>query len=270
MTREEWEFHCSSVKDAMATYAKSFATPISMSEEQGHGIAWGTGSYVEGPSATYLVTAGHVFTDVPKGGRLAHLPVLGGDYIAVVEEPELSPWPVDAAAFAVPPLPVNSTLKAIPPESIGSLFSAVEGELLFWIGFPGYNLERQDALVEARRRRTWFGELETPGMPMLSQAERDWNGGHAAFDSDKHIALHYPSTAKRSVDSPPVAVLHPKGMSGSILWDTQFVRTFRAGGNWVPELAQVCGLVWAALDDPEVVLATKIEHLRSGLPALWD
>jgi len=266
MTREEWELHCSTVKNLMVAYAKSFATPISMSEEKEHGVAWGSGSYVAGQNAIYLLTAGHVFKEVPTGGRLAHLPMLGEDYIEVGEAPEYAPWPVDAAAFPVAPLPHASTLRVIPAELIGSHFSAVEGELLFWIGFPGYTLERHDALVESRRRRTWFGELSTVGLPMLSQAEQGWNEDHPAFDSNKHIAIQYPSAAKKSVDTPPAALPHPKGMSGSILWDTKFVRTFRAGEDWRPELAQVCGLVWAALDDPELVLATKIEHVRSGLP----
>ena len=266
MTREEWERFCSNIKEAMATHVKPFSTPISMSREQGHGVAWATGSYIGGVRGIQLITAAHVFEDVPDGGRLAHLPSPGGDYIAVGDSPDIAPWPVEAATIDVPSIPKSSLMRAVLSSSIEQVFSAEEGELLFWIGFPGYTLERHDALAESRRRRTWFGELEALGVPMLSQAVRGWNGDHKAFDRERHVALYYPSAAKKTVDTPPVALPHPKGMSGSLLWDTKAVRTFSQGQGWSPELARVCGLVWAALDDPEVIFATKIEHIRSGLP----
>src|SRR5207244_4091418 len=83
-----------------------------------------------------------------------------------------------------------------------------------------------------------------------------------AFDSDKHVAIHYPARAHRNADGPEVEVPNAKGMSGSLLWDTKFVATTSAGRNWTPELAKVCGLVWAAHPRPEVIVATKIEHWR--------
>ncbi|WP_157903463.1 hypothetical protein [Cupriavidus malaysiensis] len=77
MTKEEWENHCASVTNQMASYVAPFVTPISMSEEQGSGIAWGSGGYLDANEGTWLITASHVFEDVPTGGRLAHLPVPG-------------------------------------------------------------------------------------------------------------------------------------------------------------------------------------------------
>ena len=266
MTREEWERFCSHVKDTIAEYVKPFSTPISMSEEHGSGVAWATGSYVQGARGIQLLTAEHVCTQVPDGGRLAYLPSPGKNYVAVVSAPELAPWPVDAAAVDLPQMSDTSQILAVRPGSIEERFSAEEGELLFWIGFPGYTLERHDPLTESRRRKTWFGELSTVGLPMLSQAVRGWDGDHKDFDREKHVALYYPSAAKKTIGAASSATPHPKGMSGSLLWDTKAVRTVRQGKEWRPELAKVCGLVWAALDDPEVIFATKIEHVRAGLP----
>jgi hypothetical protein len=53
-------------------------------------------------------------------------------------------------------------------------------------------------------------------------------------------------------------------MSGSLLWDTKFVANRRKGAPWSASDARVCGLVWAALDHPEIVIATKIEHVKSS------
>lgn len=92
---------------------------------------------------------------------------------------------------------------------------------------------------------------------------------HAAFDRDRHIAIHYPSSAKRAPEEAATALPHPKGMSGSLLWNTRFVEVTRAGLEWSPASANVCGVIWAALDSPEVVLATKIEFVRKGLTRVF-
>lgn len=265
MTREEWEYYCTMVKDEMTSFIKSTCTPISMSEEHGHGVSWATGSYLQINNKLLLITACHSYDEVPSGGRLAHLPVQGGDYIGVIGEPTRAPLPVDAAAFEIPNVPDHSTIKFIYENDIDHRFSAVDGELLFWIGFPGYGLERHDPVINDRRRTSWFGELATIGFPMLSQVDQGQSPSHSSFDPDKHIAIHYPSAAKRSIDTPAVALPNPKGMSGSLLWDTKFVRSSRQAKEWYPSLSKVCGIIWAALDDPEVVLATKIEFVISEL-----
>ena len=87
MTREEWEYLCASVKDHMVAHLQQFLTPISMSEEAGSGVAWGSGGYLEANEGTWLITASHVFSDAPSGARLAHLPVPGDDYVAITDPP---------------------------------------------------------------------------------------------------------------------------------------------------------------------------------------
>ncbi len=269
MTREEWEYLCASVKDHMVAHLQQFLTPISMSEEAGSGVAWGSGGYLEANEGTWLITASHVFSDAPSGARLAHLPVPGDDYVAITDPPELAKWPVDAAAERIAPIPASSNTKAVPKDLLSDCYSAVDGELLFWVGFPGYKLERHDPILPDRRRSTLFGELPTLGLPMLSQALQGEDPQHAAFDRDQHVAIHYPSAAKRAPEEPATALPHPKGMSGSLLWNTRFVEATSAGLEWSPASANVCGVIWAALDSPEVVLATKIEFVRKGLTRVF-
>ena len=266
MTGEEWECHCASVKDQMVSYVAQFLTPISMSEEHGSGVAWGSGSYLEGNKGAWLITASHVFEDMPQGSQLAHLPIAGGEYIAITEPPERAPWPIDAAAASVVSNVGGESIKAIPLDLVADQFSAVKGELFFWIGYPGYKLERHDPIIPDKRRHTLFGELSTLGIPVLTQAQQGEVLEHEAYDHDRHVVLHYPAYAKRAPDQAPVALPLPKGMSGSLLWNTRFLEVTSAGLAWSPDCARVGGVIWAALDNPEVVLATKIEFVRQGVP----
>lgn len=265
MTQEEWETINADVKNQMAKHVAQFCTPISMSDEPDSGVAWGSGGYIAISGKTYLVTAGHVFTDLSEGGVLAHLPTPGDKYIAITEQPELERWPVDAAAVRVPPIPEDSDITALPIERVADRYSAVESELMFWIGSPGYRLERHDPITPNKRRHTLFGELNTLSFPFLGQALQGESPNHECFDPVKHVAIHYPNYAKREPSAPPIPLPNAKGMSGSLLWNTRFLELYEKGIEWSPEEAVVCGVIWAALDDPEVLIATKIEFVRESL-----
>lgn len=266
MTPAEWEACCAQVKDAMRDWVLRFVTPISMSAAAGHGVSWGTGTYLEVADQHVLLTNNHVVSEVPEGGRLAHLPGPTDDFIAVGDNWTRRPLPIDAAFIGIRPVGLAGMREPVPCNLLEPRFSAVEDEQLFWIGYPGYTAERHDAPIEARQRMTRFGgPLESCALPMLSQVIRDWSGeGEDAFDPALHLAVHYPAKAQRTANGPAVALPHPKGMSGSLLWDTKFVANRRKGAPWSASDARVCGLVWAALDHPEIVIATKIEHVKSS------
>ncbi len=267
MTTEEWSERCASVKDAMREWAKRFATPISLSEEYGHGVSWGTGTYLDISGKHVLLTNNHVVADVPAGGRLAHLPGPTDDYVAIVNPWCCAPYPTDAAFTPIPNDNSAGMKEAVPYNLIEPRFAAEQDEILFWIGFPGFTAKRHEVPTEARQRMTRFGgPLEIPGLPMLSQIIKNWNGENEdLFDSASHVAVHYPNEAQRSANGPTAPLPNAKGMSGSLLWDTKYVASLRSSTTWSPENARVCGLVWGALDDPEVVIASRIEHVRQAL-----
>jgi hypothetical protein len=73
MTPVEWDRTCMQVRDAMARYVWPFVTPVSRSETEGRGQAWGTGNYIQLRGAPYLLTAGHVIYEA-EGAHLGHLP----------------------------------------------------------------------------------------------------------------------------------------------------------------------------------------------------
>lgn len=250
----------------MRDWVKRFVTPISMSVERSHGVSWGTGTYLEIPGRHILLTNNHVVADVPAGGRLAHLPGPTDDYMAICDLWHREPYPIDAAFAAIPEVGSAGMKEPVPYSLVEPRFDTEQDELLFWIGFPGFTAERHEAPIEARQRMTRFGgPLETLGLPMLSQAIRDWTGeNEKMFDPSFHVAVHYPTAAQRSAKGPVVTLPNAKGMSGSLLWDTKYVATLRKSASWSPNDSRVCGIVWGALDDPEVVIVTKIEHVRKA------
>lgn len=268
-SQEEWERVSAKLTVEMKSFVKSFVTPISMSQEHGSGVAWGSGSYmVDGGGLVWLLTADHVYTDVPEGGVLGHLPVDGDDYVRVLVTPLRAPQPVDAAAFLVPQIPNiphPNHNRLLPINFFDKTFDVVEREVVFWSGFPGYFGDRDDLPLESRRKVSLFGQLASDSKPMLSQLPQDATlVTHKLFNPALHVAIHYPSEGRSAEDGKITPLPLAKGMSGSLLWDTKFVRTTLNNEKWSPEMARVCGIVWGVLEDPKVILVTKIEHVRSS------
>lgn len=272
MDSEEWAKYCAKVTQDMTDFVQRFAAPISMSEEEGFGTAFGSGTYFKGSNDTWILTAEHVVADVPTGGRLAHLPRDGGDYNAAFGKPEVAKWPIDAAGLPIYPderfLPPSD--RVLGPWAIADEYSPVKEELLYIYGFPGYNVERNDPLLRDKLVVSRFGHLIIKGMPFVTQAFPPTKAVPAInFNPTYHVAVHYPQ-AGTSVATGDLAPLpNAAGISGSALWDTKFVACATQGIPWSPHLARVCGIVWAVLDDPEVIFATKIEHVRAALPAIF-
>ncbi len=271
ITDDEWNKYCARVTQMMTEHVAQFVTPLSMSEEFGSGTAWGTGTYIQGKDEVWILTAAHVITGVPANGRLAHLPEPGGDYNAALGKPAIAPLSIDAAALPVFPdsayMPKANRVVAM--SSIASKYEAVDEELLFWTGFPGYTVDRNDPRLGDKLRVSMFEQLTTPAKPMLSQALDSNLISASNFDANLHIGVHYPQAAIRATDGQTVALPNAAGMSGSALWDTKFIRCSLTQTPWFPEMAEICGVVWAVLDNPEVVFVTKIEHVRSGIPSVF-
>ena len=272
MDADEWRQHSARVTRDMTDFVQPFAAPISMSEENGFGTAWGSGTYFNGSNDTWLLTAEHVISNVPTGGRLAHLPVDGGDYNAAFGKPEVAKWPIDAAG-----LPIYPDQKFLPPphrvlgpSAIASRFAPVNEELFFIYGFPGYSVERNDPRHPDKLIVSRFNHLTIRGKPFLTQVLPSTERIRAEnFDPAYHVAIHYPQVGTSSSTGDVSPLPNAAGMSGCALWDTKFIACASQGLPWRPSFAQICGVVWAVLDDPEVIFATKIEHVRAALPAIF-
>lgn len=262
--RSTWDQHCFYVRDEMARYVSKIVTPISLSDSPDRGTAHATGNYLTLRGLPYLQTNEHVIREA-LGSDLGHLPGPTDDYVLCNNEWLTLTWPTDIALMRLSALPTSPSRDSVPASRLGVRYAPVPQELLFWIGFPGSTAKRHEPLTEQNIRHTWFGSLETVGNPVLTQELPTVPTGLYRFDTEKHVALHYPAAALRTAGEQAVDTPNAKGMSGSLLWDTKFVASSRVGREWSVATAEVCGVLWAAHAKPEVVVVTKIEYIRSAL-----
>jgi hypothetical protein len=126
----------------------------------------------------------------------------------------------------------------------------VTHELLFMTGFPGKRA-RFSALA---------GALATTAVPYLTQQIPE-----ESVTSPEHFRLNYNPERARSVSSLGSFLPEPRGFSGSLVWDTGYVR--KRGQDWSPADATVTGLVfgWPLSDQSDSLIATRIEVVRAFL-----
>lgn len=261
----EWESICEFVVNEMAKHVPKFTTPISLSHEHGRGEGWGTGNYFKFCDHPFLLTNQHVLQH-EKGSTLAHLPGPTDDYVALNGTRKTWALPLDIGIERLTVTPCGPNRELLTTSVLDQNFCPQEGEILFWFGYQGTLAKRHDVITDAKVRYNWFdGPLVMPGLPMASQQDSGLHVDVAMFDSAKHVMVHYPSSAKRAPGAIEEDLPNPKGMSGSLLWDTKYLSCHSLGEPWDATKARVCGVLWAAHDDPEVVVATKIEHIRTVL-----
>lgn len=265
--RVAWEAMCAEVRDEMAKFVGRFTTPISEVVDVGAGLAWGTGNYIQLGKArdTYILTNEHVASRAAVA-VLAHLPSPGLEYEAIHHEPVCEAQPYDLAIAKVKGDRLGAGRSSINAIHMDTHFAPVDGELLFWLGYPGTSGRRFDVPSEATLRRSMFGELPLSGFPMLSQQLTEWpSEAPIGLYPRIHALVHYPERAIRAPGESDVEVPSPMGLSGSLLWDTKVINCERSQVYWTPEHARVCGVVWATVDTAPYLAVTKVEHLHSWL-----
>jgi len=266
MSEEEWGRWSELARDRMARHVYPFVTPISLSVMEERGSALGTGNYVRIFGATYLLTNDHVIRE-GVGAHLGHLPGPTDEYVRMMHTIITASWPIELALMRLGEEWNRATKAAVPVSRFDRRYAPVDGELLFWVGFPGTTATRLETPIEGiHSKYTWHGApMENEAVPVLTQAFRGDPGPLQSYDPAHHVVVDYPARARKTAGGPLADVPNPKGMSGSLLLDTKFVACANAGIPWSPDRARICGLLWAAHPRPEVVVATRVEHLRPVL-----
>lgn len=222
----------------------------------------GSGTVVELRGQPYLLTAQHVAaemfaTDDVTGGRkypegLCHS-AGDGEHMANI----IAPWTVirgvtDLAVTRLDPdLVCESGIVPLRPDRFSSHSRDLTDDVYFVHGWPG--------------ERSRFTAFAGRGVTAKSLPYGGWLADGTTwphFDPAAHIAITYPATDLIDERGRVATFVRPGGLSGSLLWKTNRVG---AGAGWSPSDARVVGLVTRWDQDGQVLLATRIEHLRGFL-----
>ena len=249
MDISQWNFLGNNVVKQMLEHVKHFATPISKVIADDYGEHLGSGSFVEIEGSKYLITNEHVGKKV-QFTPLAHQFFNSDSVVRLTTAIVTQNYPVDVALTKIEERAwniCNHDAQAIPAHRFATEHQPVMGELLFLIGYSG------------ERAAFYFGSLISPGTPYLTQ---EIEFPEDIGDSNFHFAIHYKPDLATSVDGSYRGLPKPPGMSGSLVWNTRFVEHYQAGKSWIPEDAQVSGIIWGWPSSAACLLATKVEHLN--------
>ncbi|MGF7151957.1 hypothetical protein FHS96_005625 [Sphingomonas zeicaulis] len=250
-TEDDWDAAVPAVARDMTAYLAARRAPIF--EDLGdHGAGWGSGSFLRLGSGIFILTNEHV-TKARRRKQVLTSQLREKDEIwRIIGNHVELPAPYDLALLPVP----NSVWSAphgSTPIEIGQISVAhrpVEGELLAFAGFAGQRVSFRfnNLFSEA----TCYVAREI-GLPTDSRV-----------DSRFHFGIDYrPDLAENVVGN--VGLPLPPGLSGSTVWNTNFVAAKMAGRAWTPDLAVVTGVVWGWPSDHGSIVATRAEYVRSFL-----
>jgi hypothetical protein len=251
-TEKEWDAAMPGVVKAMTEYLRPYRTPIYKHYDT-YGDGWGSGSYLRLGDKVFILTNEHVAAAREQGTVLTNqfdgqedIRQIVGDHAAYPAPLDLALLPVDMAAWSES----TNTSNAIEIEQISLAHDPVRGELLTLAGFAGQNVTFYFNTLFAQSTCYTAREIVLPA--------------DNRFSSRFHFGLDYrPDLAATVIGDTGLPL--PPGLSGSTVWNTNFVVAKICEIEWTPELAKVTGVVWGWPSGYACLVATRAEYLRSFL-----
>ena len=250
-TEEDWNREVPVVVRAMTAYLSKRRAPVF--EHFGtHGAGWGSGSFLRLGSKVFILTNEHV-AEVRRRKRMLASQLQDTEAIWRIDGNQIElPAPYDLALLPVPEAMWAAAHGSTPIEvaQVDIAHRPVEGELLAFTGFAGervsfhFNNLLSDATCYVAR------EIELPTSPRFN------SGFHFGIDYRPNLAENVAGTAGLPL---------PPGLSGSTVWNTNFVAAKMAGLTWTPSRAVVTGVVWGWPSNHGSIVATRAEYVRSFL-----
>jgi hypothetical protein len=250
MTPEEWKRHVGRVTDRMKEFTRPYVTPLRTSDNRRVRLL-GTGSYLTVKERSLLLTCEHVIRN-----RTAEYQFWGSDRVY----PVIDPFTYDKfqdIAFALIPdgdwIAGNHGARTISFDGFAPVHQPIEHELLFFRGFAGENAHYGFGVHEANATAYCSQQsLEKPIEPEVFEIL--WVPEEIEFSRETSDEMR--STIRHD---------DPRGLSGSLVWNTRYVEQTSAGKDWRPEDAVITGLLRWHIPERKTVAALRVEHLRSWL-----
>lgn len=218
----DWDAMSATVTAAMREHAMPFVTPISRIITNEEGELLGTGSYCSFHDKSFLLTNEHVGKHLAYGS-LGHQ-FFGSDQVFRLQHPFMAwPHPEDVAANVIDCsvwVGVTHQALAVPEVRFATRHAPVKKELLFLAGHAG------------QRSTFLFKTLYAPGTAYLSQEEL--LPADPRCDVTYHFALPYRPDLAQTVPGGKADLPVPKGLSGSLVWDTKALACLMEDRAWSP------------------------------------
>jgi hypothetical protein len=245
---------CDGVTTAMQAFTRPFVTPLATETSQGKVRLVGTGNYIADSEGLKLLTCEHV----ARQGTMRYC-FWGNDSVFEHQEPppwRMDPLPIDAARTTLSAEAWNAASHKAAAIPVGKFARkhqiAQQAELLFFRGFAGENADYG------------FGIHQTNGSSYCSQEKADtgdqkffeifWEPGEMQFtavtDAEARSEVKYEC---------------PKGLSGSLVWNTRYLQVTSSGTVWTPDHAVVTGLLRRWDKATKTLLVWRVEHLLAWL-----
>jgi len=158
----------------------------------------GYGHYLSLRGTPYLVSNEHVVRQV-GGMSPRHLPGRPMTYVLCNNPIQTAPRPVDVSLMRLDVEPQSPNREVVIARV--SILDIVprHTNCCIWLGFPGSTAKRHDPITELIRAAPCWRSSRDAGIPMLTQEILACSSTHREFESDKHVALHYPSRALKNL-----------------------------------------------------------------------
>ncbi len=243
-----WNKLCHETTLAMQDYCMRYITPISCAVEDEWGLLEGTGAYIELNGKRCLLTNEHVVRDW-ETRQFTHQFNGCDDVFKLFGGPlAIKQHPIDCAVYIVEDNIWNIRehgAEAVPSDCISQRHDPVPGELLFLAGYPDKRSKSLHRSLINRATRLVTQEIPNMQIPDL----------HA-----NHFLLNYSPSNAESVDPlNKVDLSEPRGLSGSLVWNSRRLECYQQNIELTPDLAQVTGLLCRWDSSASSVIAIRIE-----------
>lgn len=220
----------------VASIAEAISTEV--------GQHWGSGTYLSVNGNVYLLTNRHV-AEKAMHTTLTHV-VKNGETMAPLTEDFLTCQEADVALMPVNAGVWSQTDKlAVPFNEFGAGRPA-DGELLMVVGFPDQT-SRFSALQKA---------VHSKAMRLITQ--RDPQLG----DDGIHFWIKYRPSEIKTETGASADFIIPRGLSGSLVWNTGIVQSVRGGVEWSTDMLKPAGLVTAWNQDERALKVMRLDVVR--------
>ncbi len=251
--RADWDALCGAMVQAMSALCRPYLTPISQELNATQGQLACSGAYIEFDVKRWLISNAHVLEHWASLQYTHEFIGCEHPFRLLAPPRAIEKHPIDAALWEIPDTVRHLQphhCDAIPASRLADRHAPVDGELLFFCGYP------------QERSHCMFGTLASFAVPVVTQ---DCRPPIVENLHPNYLLLGYSPEHAQRVDPRGRSLPDAAGLSGSLVWNTRLVECVQQHRTWSPDLAQVTGMLVRSDTQLVAVQMVRIEVIRDFL-----